>query len=77
MKIWTASAVIRYYLDPSIAFLNKQGRSGQDGAGYYIVPHCDPGCCQEFGGIATVDLGPFTTRVKARNWSRRYMAARG
>lgn len=76
MKIWTASAISRYYLDPAIAFLPAHFRRNGDpgGRGYYVVPHCDPGCCHDFGGIATSDLGPFATRVKARNWSRKYMA---
>jgi hypothetical protein len=76
MKFWTASAVSRYYLDPSIALLKGQrrGNGHQAPKGYYIVRHCEPGCCQDFGGIATADLGPFETRAKARNWSRKYMA---
>jgi len=79
MKIWVASAVSRYYLDPSIDFLGVRNHgNGSGGAGgYYIVPHCDPGCCQDFGGISTANLGPFLTRVKARNWSRKYMAGDG
>jgi hypothetical protein len=76
MKIWTASAVIRYYLDPSIDLLKvrERGNGRRITKGYYIVPHCDPGCCQSFGGISRKDLGPFATRLKARDWSRRYMA---
>ena len=78
MKLWTASAVSRYYLDPSISFLEARGSNGQKTvAGYYIVPHCDPGCCQDFGGLSRVDLGPFKTSGKARTWSRKYMAAPG
>lgn len=79
MKIWTASAISRYYLDPEIALLREAagGNGGLGAGGYYIVPHCDPGCCEDFGGVSTSDLGPFTTRIKARNWSRKYMASRG
>ncbi len=77
MKLWTASAISRYYLEPSIVLLRgaqRRGNGRRGPKGYYIVPHCDPGCCQDFGGISTADLGPFQTRVKARIWSRKYMA---
>lgn len=79
MKIWTASAVSRYYLNPAIAFqaLRIRGKGVSSARGYYIVPHCDPDCCQDFGGVTTADLGPFLTRIEARNWSRKYMAGNG
>ena len=68
MKTWSASAVGRYYGDPVIAFLPD---------GYYIVPHCDPDCCRAFGGVSTADFGPFATRRKARNWSRKNLVMNG
>ena len=79
MRIWCASAIYRYYLDPSIEFLHAGVRDleGPDDAGYYIVPHCGPDCCQAFGGVSTIDLGPFSTRAQARRWSRKYLADPG
>ena len=76
MRIWCASAVSRYYVDPAIKFLRARTRGiGQPtGAGYFIVPHCGPDCCQAFGGVSMIDLGPFSTRIKAREWSRTYLA---
>ena len=68
MKTWSASAIGRYYGDPVITSLPD---------GYYIVPHCDPDCCHAFGGVSTVDLGPFATRRKARNWSRKNLVMNG
>ena len=75
MKIWSASAVSRYYVDPAIKFLRagNRGIGKPTAAGYYIVPHCSPQCCQAFGGVATADLGPFSTRTEARTWSRTYL----
>ena len=76
MRIWSASAIDRYYLDPTVEFLqagnHDAGRPAA--AGYYIVPHCGPDCCQAFGGVSMIDLGPFSTRTKARKWSRTYLA---
>lgn len=46
---------------------------GSKSKGYFIVPHCDPDCCAAFGGISTLTLGPFETRIKAREWSRKHM----
>ena len=39
-------------------------------AGYFITPHCDPECCEAFGGVSTVNLGPFDTAAEAREWSQ-------
>lgn len=79
MRIWSASAIGRYYLDPTIESLQAGNRDAERpiAAGYYIVPHCGPDCCQAFGGVATADLGPFSTRTKARRWSRRYLVESG
>jgi hypothetical protein len=79
MRIWSASAIGRYYRDPTIEFLRAGNRDAErpTAAGYYIVPHCGPDCCQAFGGVSTIDLGPFSTRIKARTWSRRYLAESG
>lgn len=76
MRIWSASAVSRYYIDPAIKFLRARNRGvgKSTAAGYYIVPHCSPDCCRAFGGLSAVDLGPFSTRAKARRWSRSYLA---
>jgi len=75
MKIWSASAITRYYLDPAIKFRRAENHgTGTPTAGYYIVPHCSPDCCRAFGGVALGDLGPFPTRTKARRWSRTYLA---
>jgi hypothetical protein len=79
MRIWSASAVGRYYLDPTIEFHQPGNRNNGKlaAAGYYIVPHCGPNCCQAFGGVSTIDLGPFSTRTKARTWSRTYLSEPG
>jgi hypothetical protein len=79
MRIWSASAIGRYYLDPAIEFLQAGSHDAErpTAAGYYIVPHCGPDCCQAFGGVSTADLGPFSTRIKARKWSRRYLVESG
>ena len=63
----------RYYFDPAIQFLVAAKQKGSKLRGYFIVPHCDPDCCAAFGGISTANLGPFETRIKAREWSRTYM----
>ena len=73
MKNWSLSAIDRYYFDPTIQFLTAAKRNGAKLGGYFIVPHCDPDCCAAFGGISTANLGPFETRIKAREWSRKYM----
>jgi hypothetical protein len=75
MRVWAASAINSYYLDPPIEFLQagNRGIRKPTAAGYYIVPHCSPGCCQAFGGISVANLGPFATRTKARTWSRTYL----
>ena len=79
MRIWSASAIDRYYLDPTIEFLQIRDRDVLKpfGPGYYIVPHCDPDCCQAFGGVSIIDFGPFPTRVKARKWSRENLVQPG
>lgn len=82
MKSWSLSAMDQYYFDPEIQFLSAIKREGakREGAkskGYFIVPHCDPDCCAAFGGIATSKLGPFKTRIKARDWSRNNMVSPG
>ena len=79
MRIWSASAISRYYRDPTIEFLQPGNQSvGKPSTvGYYIIPHCGPDCCQAFGGASTIDLGPFSTRIKARKWSRTYLTERG
>jgi hypothetical protein len=79
MRIWSASAVARYYLDPAIKFLRagNHGTGKPAAAGYYIVPHCSPDCCRAFGGVSLGDLGPFPTRTKARRWSRTYLTEPG
>ncbi len=78
MEIWTASAIDSYYLDPKVEFLQSGNGAIQKpfAAGYYIVPHCSPDCCHAFGH-STIDLGPFSTRIKARNWSRKHLADPG
>lgn len=73
MKNWSSSAIDRYYTDPMIQFLSAAKREGAKTGGYFIVPHCDPGCCAAFGGISALTLGPFATRIKARDWSRKHM----
>ena len=78
MRAWTASAIRNYYLDPEIVFLDaghrKPGRVRLTQAGYYVAPHCDPDCCQTFGGISKSDFGPFLTPDDARAWSVKNMA---
>jgi hypothetical protein len=81
MRAWSMSALNSYYREPVVAFLNT-GHSESGGAavaisGYYITPHCDPGCCQAFGGVSKVDLGPFRTADKAREWSRKNLVKSG
>jgi hypothetical protein len=79
MRVWSASAIDRYYLDPTIEFLQTGDGDMRkpSGPGYYIVPHCDPDCCQAFGGVSIIDFGPFPTRVRARKWSRRNLVQSG
>ena len=77
MKIWSSSAIDRYYTDPTIQFLAATKREGAKLPGYFIVPHCDPDCCAAFGGISALNLGPFTSRIKARDWSRKHMVDPG
>jgi hypothetical protein len=78
MRAWTASAMRNYYLDPTIVFLDAghrdSGRVGITQEGYYVAPHCDPDCCQAFGGISKFDFGPFLTADDARTWSVKNMA---
>lgn len=76
MKKWTESAMRSYYLDPEIVFLDAGHRHQERIAtekGYYVSPHCDPDCCQAFGKVSKVDLGPFPTAAKARQWSAENM----
>jgi hypothetical protein len=73
MKNWSSSAIDRYYFDPTIQFRTTTKWKGSKSKGYFIVPHCDPDCCAAFGGISTLTLGPFETRIKAREWSRKHM----
>ena len=75
----SASAIDRYYLDPTIEFLQIRDRDvlKPSGPGYYIAPHCDPDCCQAFGGVSIIDFGPFPTRVTARKWSRENLVQPG
>ena len=79
MKVWSTSAVDQYYRDPAIAFFRAKGRAdgGRPGVGYYIIPHCSPACCEAFGGLGPRSLGPFSTRARARTWSRRYLVEPG
>jgi hypothetical protein len=77
MRAWTASAMHSYYLDPEIVFLDTGHRDSKRGrltqAGYYVAPHCDPDCCEAFGGISKSDFGPFLTPDDARTWSVKNM----
>jgi len=78
MKTWTKSAIRNYYLDPDILFVEVEARDAGGEpiaqAGYYVAPHCDPGCCQAIGGVSRVDLGPFLTANAARKWSVKNLA---
>ena len=75
MRAWTASAIRSYYLDPEIVFVDagRRGRGRLIHTGYYVAPHCDPECCQAFGGISKSDFGPFLTPDDARAWSVKNM----
>jgi hypothetical protein len=78
MKAWSTSAINSYYLDPVITFL-AAGHLESRGkpvaiAGYYVTPHCDPDCCEAFGGISNIDIGPFRSAREARQWSRSNLA---
>jgi hypothetical protein len=79
MRIWSTSAVDQYYRDPPIVFFRAGNGAAEkrSGRGYYVVPHCSPTCCQAFGGLGPRSLGPFSTRVKARTWSRKYLVEPG
>jgi hypothetical protein len=73
MRTWTKSALRNYYLDPLIVFLEVEPRAGRvpiAHAGYYVMPHCEPDCCQ-----ARADLGPFPTASAARKWCVKNLAA--
>jgi hypothetical protein len=76
MGIWSASAICRYYLNPSIKLLEPGSRAsgGPPAAGYYIVRHWDSDRPRASDGASEHDLGPFSSRVNARNWSRKYLA---
>jgi hypothetical protein len=73
VRIWSASAICSYYLDPTIELVPAGNfDNGRPLArGYYIVPHWDPDYCQAFGGISMTNFGPFVSRLKARKWSRK------
>jgi hypothetical protein len=43
-------------------------------AGYYVTPHCDPDCCDAFGDVSKIDIGPFRSKGEARRWSRDNLA---
>jgi hypothetical protein len=70
-KIWTASAIRRYYLDPAIQFFRagSRGARGSAARGYYIIPHDRPERSDDFAGVAASDLGPFATSGEAGKWS--------
>jgi hypothetical protein len=62
-----------------VRFLNAGYRDSAGAAvaisGYYVTPHCDPDCCQAFGGISKIDMGRSARRVKPENgpagtWSK-------
>ena len=78
MKAWSTSAINSYYLDPVITFLAAGHRESQRKpvtlAGYYVTPHCDPDCCQAFGDVSKIDIGPFRSAGEARQWSRDNLA---
>lgn len=79
MKAWSASALRRYYVDPLTVFLlhKDQGPGAASGPGYYIVPHCDPDCCQTSGEISKAYFGPFATRAGAHEWSQTNLVETG
>jgi hypothetical protein len=79
MKAWTASAILNYYLDPEIVFVEaghrcRPGHRHLTQAGYYVAPHGGPDCCQALGGISRFDFGPFLTPDGARTWLVKNMA---
>jgi hypothetical protein len=73
MKIWTASAIRRYYLDPAIQFFRAGDGDigGPSMRGYYILPHDRPERGDDFAHVALADLGPFATSGEAGKWSRK------
>ena len=79
MRIWSASAIDRYYRDPAIELVQTKNRDygKSNAAGYYIVSHRGLDCHQPFGDVFTIDLGPFPTRAEARKWSRTYLSDPG
>jgi hypothetical protein len=81
MKTWTLSAMNGYYRDPPVTYLSVGQTEGAHlpivSKGYYIVPHCEPDCCGEYGELTTASLGPFDTRDIAREWSCANLIDRG
>lgn len=81
MKAWTLSAMNGYYRDPPITYFRVGQTEGTRvpivTKGYYIVPHCDPDCCSEYGEVTTGSMGPFATRAIALEWSRMNLIERG
>ena len=78
MKTWTMSAIRNYYLNPEIVFVDAGHRDPANvlaREGYYIAPHCDPDCCEFFGGVSRADFGPFLTADNAREWSVKNMVS--
>jgi hypothetical protein len=78
MRAWSTSAINSYYLDPVITFvaaghLESRGKLVAI-AGYYVTPHCEPDCCEAFGDVSRVDIGPFRSASQARRWSRANLA---
>jgi len=77
MQAWTMSALDAYYRDPPVLFQRAGARRDRRAAitvsGFYIEPHCEPGCCGDFrppNGL----LGPFVTAALARRWSRQNLS---
>ncbi len=79
MKAWTLSAMNGYYRDPAISYFKvgqmTDARVVIVSKGYYIVPHCDPECCE--GEFSTGSMGPFATNALALAWSRSNMIDEG
>ena len=78
MRAWSTSAINSYYLDPVITFLaaghlESRGRPVAI-AGWYVTPHCEPDCCEAFGEVSKIDIGPFRSKGEARRWSRDNLA---
>jgi hypothetical protein len=78
MRAWSTSALNSYYLDPVVTFLSaghrEPGGTPIAIAGYYVTPHCDPDCCEAFGEVSKIDIGPFRSAGEARRWSRSNLA---